>query len=178
MFIVHREVEGKPNMEFRMNKSGLHYYDPRNKHFAFVDTVSGNKEGYTQRQVKDSEVATTLYYKLCYPSWKEFKWVIRNNQIKQRPVTVEDVDVALKIWGKKIVAIKVKTTRSKPNTVARDSVKIPMDLLKLHKEVFLTLDIFFVNKIAFLLTLSRKIYFTAVNHLTNRTVLQIFAAFK
>ena len=104
--------------------------------------------------------------------------MIRSNQIKDCPVTVEDVDVALKIWGKNIAALKGKTTRSKPNTVARDSVKIPMDLLKLHKEVFLTLDIFFVNKIPLLLTLSRKICFTAVNHLANRTVPQIFAAFK
>ena len=57
-------------------------------------------------------------------------------------MTVEEIDVYLKIWGKDIAALKVKTTRRKPNTVARDSVKIPMDLLKLHKEVFLTLYIF------------------------------------
>ena len=57
-------------------------------------------------------------------------------------------------------------------------MKIPMDLLNLHKEVFLTLDILFVNKIPFLLNLSRKICFTAVNHLANRTVPQIFAASK
>ena len=93
-------------------------------------------------------------------------------------MTVEDVYVALKIWGKNIVELKGKTTRSKPNTVARDYVNIPMDLLKLHKEVFLTLYIFFVNKIPFLLNLSRKICFTAVNHLANRTVPQTFAAFK
>jgi hypothetical protein len=36
----------------------------------------------------------------------------------------------------------------------------------------------FVNKIHFFLTLSRKICFTAVNHLADRTVLQIFKAFK
>ena len=93
-------------------------------------------------------------------------------------MTVEDVDVSLNIWGKNIVALKVKTTRSKPNTVARDSVKIAVDLLKLHKEVFLTLDIFFVNNIPFLLTLSRIICFTAVNNLVNRMVPQISAAFK
>jgi hypothetical protein len=51
-------------------------------------------------------------------------------------------------------------------------------LLNLHQEVFLTADIFFVNKIPFFLTLSRKICFTAVNHLANRTVPQIFQAFK
>ena len=72
-------------------------------------------------------------------------WVIRNNQIKEYHVTVEDADVALNIWGKNIAALKGKTTWSKPNTVVRDSVKIPVDFLKLHKEVFLTLDIFFVN---------------------------------
>jgi hypothetical protein len=61
--------------------------------------------------------------------------------------------------------------------VARDYVKVPKELLKLHKEVFLTSDIFFVNNIPFLLTLSRKICFTAVNHLADRTVPQIFKAF-
>jgi len=35
-----------------------------------------------------------------------------------------------------------------------------------------------VNKIPFFLTLSRKICFTAVNHLTDRTDPQIFKAFK
>ena len=73
MFIVHREAEGKPNMVFRMHKSRLHYYDPRNKHFAFINLVSGNKKGYTQIQVKGAEVARTLYAKLCYPYWKDFK---------------------------------------------------------------------------------------------------------
>ena len=93
-------------------------------------------------------------------------------------MTVEDVDVALKIWGKNIALLKGKNTRSKPNTVARDYVNIPMELLNQHKEVFLTLDILFVNKIPFLLTLSQKICFTAVNHIANRTFPQIFSAFK
>jgi hypothetical protein len=53
-----------------------------------------------------------------------------------------------------------------------------MEAMKLHKEVFLTTDIFYVNKIPFFLTLSRKICFTAVNHLEDCTVPQIFKAFK
>jgi hypothetical protein len=67
MFVVHREPE-KPNMEFRMHESGLHYYDPRNDEFTFVNTVSGNKEGFTKRQIKGAEVARTLYATLSYPS--------------------------------------------------------------------------------------------------------------
>ena len=39
-------------------------------------------------------------------------------------------------------------------------------------------DIFFINKIPFFLTLSCVICFMAINHLPNRTVDQIFKAFK
>jgi hypothetical protein len=163
-------------MEFNMHKSGLHYYDPmKEHHLTFVNTVSENKTGFTKRQIKCAEIARNLYKTLSYPSMKDFKWVIRSNQIKDCPVTIQDIDVATKILGKNIAALKGKTTRSK---TTRDYVKVPKELLKLHKEVFLTTDIFFVNKIPFFLTLSRNICFTAVNQLADRTVPQIFKAFK
>jgi hypothetical protein len=141
-------------MEFRMHESGLHYYDPRKEEFIFVTTVTGNKEGFTKRQVKDAEVTRALYVMLSYPSWKDFKWVIHSNQIKDCPVTVKATNTALKIWGKNIAALKGKTTWSKPSPVARDFVRVPPELMKLHREVFLTINIFFINKIPFFLTLS------------------------
>jgi hypothetical protein len=166
-------------MESRMHKCGLHYYDPRNeKHLDFVNTVSEIKEGFTKRQIKSAELARTLYKTLSYPSMKDFKWVIQSNQIKDCPVTVQYIDVARKIWGKNIAALKGKTTRSNSIPAARDYVKVPMELMKVHKEVLLTTDIFFVNNIPFFLTLSRKICFTAVNHLADRTVPHIFKSFK
>jgi hypothetical protein len=69
------------------------------------------------------------------------------------------------------------TTRRKTIPVARDYVKVPLDLMKLHKEVFLMTDILFVNKNPFLFILSRYT-FTAINHLADRTVRQIVKAFK
>jgi hypothetical protein len=166
-------------MEFKMHKSGLHYYDlKKEQHLTFVNTVSENKTGFTKRQIKCAEIARNLYKTLSYPSMKDFKWEIRSNQIKDCPVTIQDIDVTTKIWGKNIAALKGNTNRSKMHPVARDYVKVPKELLKLHKEVFLTTDIFFVNKIPFFLTLSCKICFTAVNHLADRTVPQIFKAFK
>jgi hypothetical protein len=109
---------------------------------------------------------------------KDFKWVIQRNQIKDYPVIIQDIDVSTNIWGKNITTLKGKTTRRKTHLVARDYVKVHKELLKLHKEVFLTTDIFFVNKIPFFLTLSLKICFTAVNHIGDRTVPQIFKDFK
>jgi hypothetical protein len=178
IFVVHRETQNKPNMEFRMHESGLHYFDPSNEAYTFVNTVSGNKEGYTQRQIKGAESARILYAKLGYPSTKDYKWIVQSNQIKDCPVTVQDVDASNKIWGKNIAALKGKTTRTKPIHVARDFIKVPKELLQLHKEVFLTCDIFFVNKVPFFITLSRKICFTAVNHLANRKVKNIYKAFE
>jgi hypothetical protein len=70
-------------MEFHMHESGLHYFEPGNKVFVFVNTVNGNKEGYTKRQIKGSEEARALYSTLNYPSTKDYKWV---NQIEGCPV--------------------------------------------------------------------------------------------
>jgi hypothetical protein len=179
MFVVHRESQGRPNMKFRMHKCGLHFYDPRNeKHLAFINTVSENKEGFTKSKIKGKKLALTLYKTLSYPSMKDFMWVIRRNQIKYCPVTVQDIDVALMNWGSNIAALKGNITRRKTIPVARDYVKVPLELMKLHKEVFLTTGIFFVNKNPFFLTLSCNNTFTALNHLADRTVPQIFKAFK
>ena len=62
--------------------------------------------------------------------------------------------------------------------MARDNIKVLVETLKLHKEAFLTADLFFVNKTPFFLTLSRKTCFAAVNHLADRKVGTLFAAFK
>jgi hypothetical protein len=167
-FVVHREVAGKPNMRFIMHKSGLHYFDPRDENFQFVMTVSENKSNFTKRQVQRAEVAKSLYAKLSYPSQKDYRWIIQSNQIKDCPVTVPDIQVASKIWGKDVDALKGKTTWTKLSPVSADYVKIPKELIKLHRDVYLTVDIFFVNKIPFFLTLSRKICFTTVNHLSSQ----------
>jgi hypothetical protein len=79
IFIVHCQPYGIQNLEFRMHHSGLHYYDPRDKEFTFVNTVSGNMEGLTKRQIQRAEKARTLYAALSYPSWKDFTWIIRSH---------------------------------------------------------------------------------------------------
>ena len=179
-FTVHREAVNLPNMEFKMHPSGLHYYDPAEFSEAkiFVNTVSGKMEGYSKRQIKGAEQASALYAKLGYPSHKDFKWILRSNQIKDCPVTVDDADNALNIWGKNVAALKGKTTRRKPMPVKGNQLRVPREFMKLHKYVHLTADIFFVNKIPFFITLSRNIDFTAVTHLKDRKAKTIFEAFK
>ena len=157
-------------MQLIMHESRLHYFNPRDKEFTFVNTVSEKKEGFTAIKIKGTDAARALYDTLIYPSAKDYRWLICSNQIKNCPVIVQDIEVAKKLCSNNIAALKGKTTRIKPNIVARDQVKIPVGMIKFYKEVFLTWDIFFVKKIPFFLTLSWKIYFTSVNHLANGTV--------
>jgi len=178
-FVVHRESSGKPNMLFRCHLSGLHYFDPRDeKSFSFVNTVEENKQAFTKRQVQRAEVAKVLYSKLAFPSWRDYKWIVRANMIKNCPVTLDDINSAEKIWGKDDAALKGKTVKEKPTPVTRDIVKVPREFMKLHNQVSLSIDIFFVNKIAFFLSLSKVIYYTATSHLVDCKIDTIFKAFK
>ena len=74
--------------------------------------------------------------------------------------------------------MKVNTPRKKPIPMAGDMLQVPEELVKIHKDIYLTADMLFVNSISFFLTLRRKIFFTAVNHIANRKVGTIFNAFK
>ena len=161
-----------------MVEDGLHVHIPGDKGKAFVNTVSENMEGFSKRQIKGAKAARELYSKLVYPSMKDFRWAVMSNQIKNCPVTAEDIDIAQRIWGKDIAALKGKTVRKKPTPVQGNSMKVPRDFLRLHQDVFMTLDIFFVAGIPFLLTLSRKIDFTTVTHLADRKLETIYQAYK
>ena len=50
-FVVHRDAANKKNMEFRMHANSLYCYGPREDitEFAFLETVAGNKKGFTKR---------------------------------------------------------------------------------------------------------------------------------
>ncbi len=77
-----------------------------------------------------------------------------------------------------MAALKGKTVWKRPEPVKTDIVSIPKEIRELHKEVTLTIDIFFVNKIPFFLTLSRVQYLSMVTHLPDRSLDQIFKALK
>ena len=159
-----------------MHPSGLHIYDTEGTAFTFITTVDGNKAHFTKRQIDGAEKARMLHASLGLPSHYDFKWIIQSNQIVDCPVTVQDVEVALKILGPNIAELKGKTTRKTPAAVVLDIVQIPKEIRELHRRVTLSIDIFFVKGIPFFITLSRNIRFTTVTHLADRRAPTIFKA--
>ena len=175
-FTVHRSAQGLPDMRFRETSTGLHVYEPDSDGMIFLNTVQENMEAFTKKEIEGAQVARKLLNKLAYPSIKDFEWAVISNQIQDCPVTKRDIEVAQKIWGKDVATLKGKTVKAKAPVVKGVTLQVPKHVLHHNKEVLLTMDIFFVDKCVFLVTLSRKINFTAVHHLQNRKIPVIFQA--
>ena len=161
-FVVHQVESGKPNLIFCMHPSRLHIYNPDGEVFSVVTTVEGNKAHFTKRQIAGAEKAWTLHASLGFPSQHDFKWILQSNQIVDCPVMVQDAKIAYRIWGPNIAELKGKATQKTPTSVELDIVQIPKEIRALHHCVSLSVDIFFVNNIPFLITLSSKVCCDAV----------------
>ena len=81
MFIVHVKENNKPNMNFIMHESDLHYYDPAEDSI-FINMVIDNKKHYSKRNIKVEEREEELYGTVTYTSAADYIWDIQSNQIK------------------------------------------------------------------------------------------------
>ena len=120
-----------------------------------MNTVEENMKAFTKRDVEEAKAARKHYDKLLYPSNADFKWLTKNNQIENCKLSVRNIDTAQDIWEKYISALKSKNVRGKPTVLALDCINIPKEIANIKKTVFLTADIFFVNRIPFFISLSR-----------------------
>ena len=93
-------------------------------------------------------------------------------------MTVQDIDVAIAIWGKGIFALKGNTTRNNTIPATEDLIQAPREIIKIHRDIIMKSDILFVNTIPFFLTLNRKFCFTMVHHIANRKDKTIYTPFK
>ena len=71
-----------------------------------MNMVEENMKAFTKRDVEGAKEARKLYAKLLYPLNADFKWLIKNNQIKNCEESVWNIDTAQEIWGKYISALK------------------------------------------------------------------------
>jgi hypothetical protein len=53
-----------------------------------VQTIDENKKGYNQRQFEDAKKARKLFHIIGYPTVENFKAILRQNIIRNCPVTV------------------------------------------------------------------------------------------
>jgi hypothetical protein len=122
-----------------------------------VSTVKENLMGYTKRQIEDAKRARRLYHIVGCPTVENFKHILRQNIIKNCPVTIDDVNIAEKSYGPDIGALKAKTTRMAPPRVKEDLVDIPPELLEKHANLVYCMDIMYVNGMPMLMGIDRSL---------------------
>jgi hypothetical protein len=129
-----------------------------------AQTVEDNLKHFTQREIAQAYVAAKLYRSVGRPSGADF--------ILNSPVTSNDFKRAIASWGADIGSLKGKTVRRPPAPV-KDS---EMAVVYVVGPLILCTDLFFINGIIYLLSISRKLNLLVVRHLQNRKAPTLFEA--
>src|SRR5210317_193221 len=165
-FIFHKN---NSLIKFTCSQNGLYFHDTDNGQIHLLNTVEENMAGFSEHQINRAKKARDLYAMVGYPTVKDFIAMIKNNMLMNCLVTVEDIKNAEKIFGPDIHVLKGKTVRQKPMPVTVDYVKIPAKILTLYHKVVLAIDIFFVNNLAFFISVARNLKFGTTEYITYRT---------
>ena len=139
----------------------------------YVQTVNANYEGFTKEEVKRAYLAREAAGMIGGPSEVKMQFLVSNNKLDECPFNLQDVRNAYKIFGPNLSTVRGKTVRRAPARVQTDYIEVPRDFLLLVKNVTLLADVMFVNKVPFLITVSRKIKFITVEFLSSRTAKQL-----
>lgn len=173
-FVMTNLQTGKVTI-FKQEPSGLHTA-PLDPDMCLLQTVEHNKSLYSKRQVAKADRAKALYYNIGTPSMEDFKHLIKMGSIQNCPVVLEDVQLMEKIYGKDIPTLKGKTVRKKPQPVVSDYVEVPKELIEAHQGIILCADIMYVEKLAFLVTISIDLKYITIKYVPNRETSTLLAA--
>ena len=110
----------------------------------------GNIEGFTRRQAIGACKARELYHGLQRPGMEAFENMIRAGQIRDCPVTLQDVKNANLIFGKDLAALKGKTTQIRPPPVTDSTCAVPDELVRNKKKLPATMDKFTICGMKFM----------------------------
>lgn len=170
------KVIGLKGKQFNFSaKHGLyvHHEDDIRQSYT-IKTVEDNKNGFTKAEQERADKAKELLIALGRPSVETLKNSLKNGFILNCPITVKDVANMERIYGPDLGSIKGKTVRSRPEPLRIEEHK---EITKELEDATLSADIFFVNKLAFLLTVSKRLNLLMVQYVVDRKVDTLRKAF-
>ena len=118
-------------------------------------TKEDNRAGYTDRQYEEAKRAWKLYINTGGGGLDNFKHYLRQNIIKNNPITTDDVNRAEKIFRHEVGHLKGSTTRKTPRVIKEDPIEIPRELIHQHNDFRLYIDLFYVNGLPMLTTIDK-----------------------
>ena len=117
IFTIHTPYK---QISFQRIKMGLYYHtckpNDKMRDFTLVHTVEENKQGFTNREIRDSEKARSAYNMVGLPSAADFERMVRGNLLKHFPIILPDIKDAHTIFGPDISSLRSKTVRKNRNS--------------------------------------------------------------
>ena len=141
---------------FSPSQKGLYYYalgddETFESFWSLINTVSEQAEKYTRRQYQAAQRARKMQNIIMRMSDREMtESAIRH--LRGCLVTRGDIQAATDIFGPNIGSLKGKTVH-KPNQHVRSGADgVPPEIMAIHQNVTLCIDIMFINNIPFFIT--------------------------
>jgi hypothetical protein len=133
-----------------------------------VSTVSADKAQYSPRDGAAAETARLVYRLLGRPSEADFQHILRHNLLRNYPVTPQDASRAFRIYGPDVPTLKGKTTKASASPPAPTLFDRSPPIPEEYQDITLCVDIFFVQGVCFLHSISRGIGFPTVSFVATR----------
>jgi hypothetical protein len=135
---------------------------------SLVQTVQGNMEGFTKREVEEARKARKAQAMLGHPTDRDFLGMVCGGMISNCPVTVNTVKNAHQIFGPDLAGIRGRTVRRPPESITTNYVQIPRVILVQHQLVTLTVDLMFMHGVPFLVSMARCLNLVNSCHLAQQ----------
>ncbi len=127
------------NIALDNNAGGMPYIDLKKLEakaaLSLVQTVRGNKEGYTKREFEEARRAREAQAMVGHPTDRDFLGMVRANMILNCPISDKAVDNANRIFGPELAGVRGQTVRKTPVPVTTDYIQIPRGILERHRLV-------------------------------------------
>ena len=104
------------------------------------------------------------------PAQRTYENAIATNQMKNCPITVEEVKRHFTIDGPDVATLQAKTTkRSGTAAMSTHPCELPPSILEYHRNITLRVDFFYVQGILFFHSISTKLHFRTATQLDYRS---------
>ena len=143
--------------------------------YSFIQSVATNKELLNKQEIQGADRVLQYLELLGWPSVTIFKEYIRNDMLTNCDITIDDVSRYQQLYGTPVPELKGKLKRVKPQS--HDNIKrIPLPHAMEGRHLQIYIDIFYVNKLAFFVSKSRKVNFVYVTVLKSRSAKSLIDA--
>ena len=137
-----------------------------------MNTVDSQADNYTHQAYKNAVLAHKFQNIIMQPRSCELADVSIKH-LQNCPIMKEDIRAAEDIISRNLGSLKGKTVHQPNPHVLTHSKGVPNNILRVHQKVTLAIDIIFINKFAFFMTVSRNIKFGTVEALSDQKVTTI-----